>query len=189
MNKKKKLAMRSTFFCLALLLALLSVSAFVIDSLPMQGLGDLLHASSARDNYTNDAADSQCADTYDAESEAIVDDEVFDQHADQYNMDSMPPRPAVRVNCMSWAQGVDDDGEEILGWVCEDDLRLGRHDGMSIEEITENQNEWARRFYETGEYRFAVNLYSDQYATEIIGRFYVVSYSGGQPGGRGILYK
>jgi hypothetical protein len=97
----------------------------------------------------------------------------------------------VAVNGMKWALGVDDYSDEVLGWVRETDLELGWNPSMSIEETLELQRQRGARFRETGENRVAINLYSDEYATEVIGAFYVIAYVAGQAavhGRGGVIY-
>ena len=97
----------------------------------------------------------------------------------------------VAVNGMKWALGVDDYGDEVLGWVRETDLELGWNPSMSIEETLKLQRQRGARFLETGEYRVAINLYSNESATEVIGVFYVIAYPAGQAavhGRGGVIY-
>jgi hypothetical protein len=95
------------------------------------------------------------------------------------------------VNGMIRALGVDNYGNEILGWVRESDLELGSYYGISHEKQMELQRQRAERFYETGEYRVPINLYNDEYATEKIGVFFVIAYPAGQAmvhGRGGVIY-
>ena len=89
-------------------------------------------------------------------------------------------RLPVVINGMKLALGVDRHGAEVVGWVRETDMLMGMYSWLSVEETLQLQRERSARFYETGEYAYAINLYSDAYATNIIGVHYIIVYPRGQ---------
>ncbi|MCL2224663.1 MAG: hypothetical protein FWB96_06825 [Defluviitaleaceae bacterium] len=101
------------------------------------------------------------------------------------------PLMPITANGMKWALGVDENGNEVLGWVREIDLELGSYYGISLYDQMDLQRQRTEIFYETEAYQIAVNLYSDEYATEKIGTFIVIAYPAGQEithGHGGVMY-
>ena len=98
----------------------------------------------------------------------------------------------IVVNGMKPAYGLDANGNEIYGWIREMDLLVGMYPWLSPEEQFQAQLDREQRLYEMGIYWLFINLYSDKYATEVIGGFKVVAYPNGQAAvhgfGSGVIY-
>jgi len=74
------------------------------------------------------------------------------------------------VNGMKRAMGENEYGVNTFGWICVVDFVEAQTN--SLDEIMELE----LRFEATGEYSTTINLYSDEYRTEIIGLFIIIDF-------------
>lgn len=164
-----------TLFCLTIISVLL-LSACSADVVNISGYESLHEGKSLVVDgiYWNDSDNSLVQLTY--ETEYLFRYNTTDKNQYLASHYYLP----ITANGMKWALGYDWYGHEVLGWVREVDLELGAYKGIPSEVLLELQQERAERFRTTGEYRLAINLYSNEYATEVIGIFLVLAYPEGQ---------
>ena len=93
------------------------------------------------------------------------------------------------VNGMVLVEGADESGDPVVGWVHL--VEIQGEQTSTVEEALDLRRRLEERFRETGQYSTPLNVYSDEYATNVIGVFHLVDFPEGQAithGTPGIIY-